>query len=232
MHDCYTQLWNLKQTSTVQDYSNQINSLLVCLSDLPMRYRVYHFLRGLEFSLRQGVAITHPKTLEDAESTALQVEAIDMTRTDFQRKPFQEKQRNFRKPWQHKKKSYNGKQYFHRPNPPVQEKKHFHQNKPRNQEWRKNTTAKCFDCGGNHYKKDCPKQKPEVKKEKKAVSVVCKERKTNKPLYNKVSLRNFETFHDVELFMIKGKINEHDATILIDNGCTHNFVSEEFAKKT
>eukprot|EP01018_Ginkgo_biloba_P030966 Gb_34554 [translate_table: standard] len=31
--------------------------------------------------------------------------------------------------------------------------------------------------------------------------------------------------------MIKGKINGHDATILVDNGCTHNFVSEEFAKK-
>ena len=107
----------------------------------------------------------------------------------------------------------------------------FIKNKPRNQEWRKNTTVKCFDYGGNHYNKDCPKQKPEVKKEKKAVSVVCRERKTNKPLYNKVSLRNFETFHDVELFMIKGKINDHEATILIDNGCTHNFVSKEFAKR-
>jgi len=45
------------------------------------------------------------------------------------------------------------------------------------------------------------------------------ENNSNKPLYNKVSLRNFETFHDVELFVIKGKINRHDATILVDNGC-------------
>eukprot|EP01018_Ginkgo_biloba_P012737 Gb_04590 [translate_table: standard] len=31
--------------------------------------------------------------------------------------------------------------------------------------------------------------------------------------------------------MIKRKINGYDATILVDNGCTHNFVLEEFAKK-
>lgn len=227
MHDFYTQLWNLKQTSIVQEYSNQLNSLVVYLSDLPMRYRVYHFLRGLKFHLRQGVAITCSKTLEDAESTTLQVEAADMTRSDFQRKPFQERQGNHRKPFQYKK---GKKTFFKRPSSLDQNNGNFNKGKPRNQEWKKKS-IQCYDCGGDHYKRDLPKQKLEVKKEKKAVSVVCKEKNSNKPLYNKVILRNFETFHDVELFVIKGKINGHDATILVDNGCTHNFVSKDFAKK-
>lgn len=61
--------------------------------------------------------------------------------------------------------------------------------------------------------------------------MVCKEKNSNKPLSQKVSLRNFETFHDVELFVIKGIINGHEVIILVDNGFSHNFVSEEFAKK-
>ena len=61
--------------------------------------------------------------------------------------------------------------------------------------------------------------------------MVCKERRSQKTLPQKVSLRPFETFHDIELFVIKGKINNLDALILVDNGCTHNFVSDEFAKK-
>lgn len=60
--------------------------------------------------------------------------------------------------------------------------------------------------------------------------MVCKEKSFKKTLPHTVSLKSFERFHDVQLFVIKGKINGYKATILVDDGCTHNFVSKEFSK--
>jgi len=61
--------------------------------------------------------------------------------------------------------------------------------------------------------------------------MVCKEKSLKKTLPHWVSLDSFERFHVVDLFMTNGKMNEHETTNLVDNGCTRNFIVEEYAKK-
>lgn len=53
-----------------------------------MRYKVYHLMRGLKYHIRQGVAITQPKSIEATKSIAPEVAATKMSKPYFTRKPF------------------------------------------------------------------------------------------------------------------------------------------------
>jgi len=61
--------------------------------------------------------------------------------------------------------------------------------------------------------------------------MVYKEKISNKHLSQKFFLRIFLKICDIELFMLKGRINGHEEIILVDNRYTYNFVSKYFSKR-
>ena len=89
---------SLRQLGTVSKYNDLFNSLIIELLDIDERTKLDMYCRGLKSNIQLQVMLKAPKSLEDAQTTALNVDHIlNSNNFGFQRnqKSYQNHHRNF-----------------------------------------------------------------------------------------------------------------------------------------
>ncbi|XP_068667704.1 uncharacterized protein [Aristolochia californica] len=214
----------LTQKGTIKEYVQSFTSLMLCISNMTDEDRLFSFLAGLRPWAEQELRRREVKTLVSALSTAEKLTEYErmndsvnkVSKENNGKTNFKRKEKGEKKPW-------------------VKDTKARPEEKKRGDKQRKK--VHCFICEGEHYARDCPKKRLLNAAQTESDNGGIEPRMGSLTLLNAAVRSREEKAAPLpvrpsrELLFISLTLAGHTIKAMVDTGATHNFLSEEEARR-
>ncbi|XP_068657943.1 uncharacterized protein [Aristolochia californica] len=200
------ELHALTQKGTIKEYVQSFTSLMLCISNMTDEDRLFSFLASLR-----------PWAEQELRRRERRNDSVNkVSKENNGKKNFKKKEKGEKKPW-------------------VKDTKARPEEKKRRDKQRKK--VHCFICEGEHYVRDCPKKRLLNAAQTESDNGGIEPRMGSLTLLNaavrskeeKVALLPVRPSR--ELLFITLKLAGHTIKAMVDTGTTHNFLSEEEARR-
>ncbi|XP_022864502.1 uncharacterized protein LOC111384459 [Olea europaea var. sylvestris] len=241
VYEARKKLRELKQKGTIRDYVKEFTTLMLQIPSMPEDVLLFYFMDGCTTWVRQELQCRGVKNVDEAIAVAESLTEFQRS-TESQARTFKPTRGNFGRGGSDMRKDKQPSKPNWRPNPKVDYKPCS--NKPTT--WRKEYDDKkrgnfaprgCFICKGPHLMRDCPKlgSLASITETQPEASHGIEEGASHMGSLQLFNALNAKTVPGVNgekgLMFVLAEINGRQTRALVDTGATHNFITEDEARR-
>jgi archaellum component FlaC len=241
VYEARKKLRELKHRGTIRDYVKEFTTLMLQIPSMPDDVLLFYFLDGCAPWVRQELQRRGVKDVDEAIAVAESLTEYQRS-TETQARTFKPTKGNFGKGMGDMRKDKPRAKPDWRPNPKIDYKAGGNKQNT----WRKEyddkkkgnlTPRSCFICKGPHFMRDCPKlgslasmntTQPEASHDKEAGA----SHMGSLQLLNALNAKTVPgASGETGLMFVVAKVNGRSTHALVDTGATHNFITEDEARR-